>query len=196
MYVNWMAIAKVIMVLFAIYITLVFVRVLFAWLRPNMFNPIVQFVYSTTDPYLKLFAGIKFLRIGNMDFTPILALFLLYLLMILLSDVIKWGYISAEHIVILIIKLLFKFVYFIIFIFIIAVGLRFIFEVIGMRVNNVVVSIIYSISEPVVRPFRNLFKIKERKGFDFHVLISLVILVLLRYLILPRILQLISLLFR
>lgn len=192
--INWIVIAQIVKWLIAIYLLLIFIRVILVWLRPNMFNPIVQFVYNTTDPYLKLFAGIKFLRIGNIDFTPILALFLLYLLMILLGDVIKWGYISAEHIVILTIELLFKFVYFIIFIFIIAVGLRFIFEVIGMRVNNVVVSIVYSISEPAVKPLRNILKVGRIGGFDIHVLISLVLLILLRYLILPKILNLITLL--
>ncbi|UCB45667.1 MAG: YggT family protein [Spirochaetota bacterium] len=187
--------ANIIRLLFSIYILLIFVRVIFAWLRPNMFNPVVRFVYNSTNPYLKLFAGLKFLRIGALDLTPILALYLLYLIQELTYKVLLTGYFSLEILISMIIILLFKFIYFILFIFIIAVGLRFIFEILGVRSNNIFVNIVYSVSEPAVRPLRNWIKIKMKGGFDIHVLISLVILILLRYLILPRILQLISMLF-
>ncbi len=188
--------AKIVRLLFSLYILLIFVRVLFAWLRPNMFNPVVRFVYNLTDPYLKLFAGIRFLRIGYLDLTPILALYLLYLLQELSYRILYTGYFSIEILASTIIILLFRFIYFILFIFIIAVGLRFILQIAGPRVNNAFMTIVYSISEPVVKPLRNWLKIRETGRLDMHVLISLVILVLLRYLVLPRILGLVSLLFR
>jgi YggT family protein len=188
--------AHIVRLFFAVYILLIFMRVLFAWLKPNMFNPIVKFVYTLTDPYLKLFAGIRFLKIGYLDLTPILALYLLYLIQELSYKVLLTGYFSAAILASMVIILLFRFVYFILFIFIIAVGLRLIFEIIGMRANNVFISIVYSISEPVVKPLRNWIRIAGRDRFDVHVLISLAILILLRYFILPRLLRLISLLFR
>jgi YggT family protein len=113
--------AKIVRLLFSLYILLIFVRVLFAWLRPNMFNPVVRFVYNLTDPYLKLFAGIRFLRIGYIDLSPILALYLLYLLQELSYRTLYTGYFSVEILTSTIIILLFRFVYFILFIFIIAV---------------------------------------------------------------------------
>jgi YggT family protein len=188
--------AIIVRLLFTIYIVLIFIRVMFAWVRPNMFNPVVQFVYNSTNPYLRLFAGIKFLRIGALDLTPILALFLLYVISELSYNVLLKGSINLQNLISMIIMLLFKFVYFILVVFIIVVGLRFIFEIIGHRSNNIIINIIYSVSELAVRPLRNWFKIRGRSGFDIHVLISLVILILLRFLILPRILQLISMLFR
>jgi YggT family protein len=188
--------AKIVRLLFSLYILLIFVRVLFAWLRPNMFNPVVRFVYNLTDPYLKLFAGIRFLRIGYIDLSPILALYLLYLLQELSYRTLYTGYFSIEILTSTIIILLFRFVYFILFIFIIAVGLRLILGIAGPRVNNAFITIVYSISEPVVKPLRNWLKIRETGRLDVYALISLVILVLLRYLVLPRILGLVSLLFR
>lgn len=184
--------ANLVRLLFSIYIILIFLRWVFTFLRPNLFNPLVRFVYSFTDPYLKLFAGLKFLRIGYIDFSPLLALYLLYLLQELTYRVILTGYISLELIVLLIVGLLFRFIYVVIFIFIVALGLRFIFEIAGFRGNNMLVTIIYSLSEPVVKPFRNLLRTRDTQGFDIHVLISLVILVLLRYFILPRILKILS----
>lgn len=189
-------VANAVRLIFSIYILLIFVRMLFAFLKPNMFNPIVRFVYSLTDPYLKIFAGIRFLRIGYLDLTPILALYLLYLLQELSYKVLLTGYFSIEILASTFIILLFRFVYFILFIFIIAVGLRLIFEIIGKRANNVLVSIVFSVSEPVIKPLRNWLRIRESERFDIHVLISLAVLILLRWLILPRFLRLISLLFR
>ena len=189
-------IAKIVRLLFSLYILLIFVRILFAWLRPNMFNPVVRFVCTCTDPYLKLFAGIRFLRIGYLDLTPILALYLLYLLQELSYDILLRGYISVEIMASTIIILLFRFVYFILFIFIIAVGLRFVLRIAGPRRTNPFISIVYSISEPVVKPVQNWLKIRDTGRFDAHACIALVILVLLRYLVLPRILGLVSLLFR
>jgi len=181
-------VANIVRLLFSIYIMLIFVRVIFSWLRPNVFNPIVRFVYSITDPYLKLFAGIKFLRIGYIDFSPLLAFYLLYLLQELAYRVLLTGYFSIELLLSLVIVLLFRLVYFFLFIFIISVGLRFIIEIIGKRRNSMFLSVVYSMSEPAVRPIRNLLKIDYKSGFDVSTLASLAILVLLRYLILPRIL--------
>ncbi|MFW6139272.1 MAG: YggT family protein [Spirochaetota bacterium] len=185
-------VANIVRLLFSIYIILIFVRIIFAWLRPNMFNPIVRFVYRLTDPYLKLFAGLKFLRVGGLDFTPILAFYFLYLLQELSYRVLLTGYFSLNLLASLVIVLAFRFVYFIIFIFIVAVGLRFIFELINLRSNNILVRIIYSLSEPVVRPVRNALGFMHYSRFDVNVFVSLVILVFLRFLILPKLLGLIT----
>jgi YggT family protein len=188
--------ANCVYLIFAIYLILVFVRVLFAWLRPNMFNPLVRFVYTLTNPYLRLFAGIRFLRIGAFDLTPILAFFLLYLLMKLSHRVLLMGYFSSMLLAREIVVLLFRFAYFIIFVFIVATGLRFVFKLVGRRVNSIIVSIVYSLSEPVVKPFRNLlFKNGGGAGFDIPVILSFASLVLVRFMILPRILAFIETLF-
>ena len=98
---------------FSIYIILIFIRILFAWLRPNMFNPIVRFVYRLTDPYLKLFAGLRFMRIGSLDFSPIFAFYVLYLLQELCYNLILRGHITLEFFFVLAISYFFRFVYFI-----------------------------------------------------------------------------------
>ncbi len=188
--------ANVVRLFFSIYIILIFVRVLFSWLRPSMFNPIVRFVYTLTDPYLRLFAGLKFLRIGAFDFTPILAFYFLYLLQELLYKVILMGYFSFEILLSLVIVLLFRFVYFILFILMVAVALRFIFDLARFRGNNVFVAAVYSLSEPAVRPVRNALRLSNRGGFDISVFISLLVIVLLRFLLLPRILRLITMLIK
>jgi uncharacterized protein YggT (Ycf19 family) len=73
--------------------------------------------------------------------------------------------------------------------------LRFILEIIGTRARGVFAAIVYSLSEPAVKPVRRLLRGETPGGFDFSVLVSLAILILLRFLILPRLLALISRLF-
>lgn len=183
--------ANVVRLIFSIYIILIFIRILFAWLRPNMFNPIVRFVYRLTDPYLKLFAGLRFLRIGSLDFSPILAFYVLYLAQELCYNLILRGHITTEFLASLVITLGFRFVYFILFIFIVTLALRFIFGLVPMKGNNVLVAAVHSISEPAVRPFRNLLRIRHEGGVDIAALLSLIVFVLARVVILPRILKLI-----
>jgi YggT family protein len=159
-----------------------------------MFNPLVRFVYRLTDPYLKLFAGMRFIRIASLDLSPIFALYVLYLFQELLYNLILRGHITLEFVFILAITYFFRFVYFILFIFLITVALRFIFGFIRMRGNNMFVTAIYSISEPAVRPFRNLLKIQGQKSFDIAAFLSLIVIVLSRFFILPRLLDLIKML--
>jgi len=181
--------AKIVRLIFSVYIILIFVRVLFAWARPNMFNPLVRFVYAVTGPYLRLFAGLRFLRVGAFDLSPLLAFYFLYLLMEMSYKVLLTGYFSWLLLLSLAVALLFRFVYFVLFVFIVATGLRFVFEIAGRRVNSVLVSIVYSLSEPVVRPFRNILaRSGGAFGFDVAVVLSLASLVLARYLLLPRLL--------
>ncbi len=184
--------ANIVRLVFSIYIMLIFIRVIFAWLKPNMFNPIVRFVYGLTDPYLRLFARVRFLRVGMLDFTPLLAFYILYLMMELSYNMLIRGYISPELLISLIVVLLFRFIYFILFIFLIAVGLRLILEIIGFRTNNLFSTIVYSLSEPAVRPLQHYLRLPNSSGFDFNVVVSLAIIILLRFFLLPRLLALIT----
>jgi YggT family protein len=177
--------------IFSIYIILLIIRILFAWLRPNMFNPIVRFVYRLTDPYLKLFAGMRFMRIGALDFSPIFAFYVLFLMQELLYKLILRGHITLEFFLDQVALYSFRFVYFFLVIFIITVALRFIFGFVRMRGNNVIVTAIYSVSEPAVRPFRNLLKVQREGSFDIAALLSLIVIILARFIILPRLLKLI-----
>lgn len=189
-------VANIVRLLFSIYIILIFVRVLFVWLRPNMFNPLVRFVHMLTDPYLKLFANIRFLRVGNFDLSFLLAFYLLYLFQELSYNLLLRGHITPELLLSLILVLAFRFVYFLLFIFLVATGLRLIFEIAGLRTRGVLVAVVYSLSEPVVRPIRNAFRLAEYSRFDFSVAISLLIIVLLRFFVLPQILKFLLILIR
>ena len=70
------AIAKILDILFTILYWLLLIRALISWVSPDPSNPIVQFLYKTTEPILEPIRRI--LPIGfrfGIDISPIIAFF-------------------------------------------------------------------------------------------------------------------------
>jgi len=68
------AVAKILDVVLTILYWLILVRALISWVNPDPFNPIVQFLYKTTEPIL--YPIRKILPLGlrfGIDISPILA---------------------------------------------------------------------------------------------------------------------------
>lgn len=57
-----------------IYGVMCFVRVLLTWFPGAEYSPLGRLLGRLCDPYLNLFRGLRFLRVGMMDFSPMLAL--------------------------------------------------------------------------------------------------------------------------
>ncbi|MCQ2594520.1 MAG: YggT family protein [Treponemataceae bacterium] len=56
------------------YALLVFVRVMITWFPSAQYSKAGQFLSNLCDPFLNLFRRIRFLRFGNLDFSPALAI--------------------------------------------------------------------------------------------------------------------------
>jgi len=69
---------------------LIIIRALISWVNPDPFNPIVQFLYKTTEPFLMPFRRIILAWKIGIDLSPIFAilalLFLRYFLVNILID--------------------------------------------------------------------------------------------------------------
>ena len=68
------ALAKILDVILTIYYWLILIRALISWVNPDPYNPIVQFLYKTTEPILEpirriLPLGLKF----GIDISPVIA---------------------------------------------------------------------------------------------------------------------------
>jgi YggT family protein len=57
-----------------VYTLLCFVRILITWVPSWSYTRPGRFLASLCDPWLNLFRGIPFLRFGNLDFSPVIAL--------------------------------------------------------------------------------------------------------------------------
>jgi len=66
------ALAHIVDIILTIMYWLIMIRALLSWVSPDPYNPIVQFLYRTTEPILEPFR--RFIPpLGGMDLSPIVA---------------------------------------------------------------------------------------------------------------------------
>lgn len=75
------ALANILDILFTILVWLIFIRAIISWVNPDPYNPIVQFLFKTTEPILYPIRKILPLdfRFG-IDISPIIAFLILFFL--------------------------------------------------------------------------------------------------------------------
>lgn len=73
------AIAEIINILLTILYWLIIIRAIISWVNPDPFNPIVQFLYNTTEPILTPLRRVT-PRIGMFDISPLLAILIIFFL--------------------------------------------------------------------------------------------------------------------
>ncbi len=80
-----LALAKILDIVLTILWWLIIIRALISWVNPDPYNPIVQFLYKTTEPILypiRKFLPLYF-KIG-IDLSPLIAILIIYFLQIFL----------------------------------------------------------------------------------------------------------------
>jgi len=76
----FIALARLVDLVFNIYIFIVVARALVSWVNPDPYNPIVRFLHNSTDPVLYRLRKMLPFSTGSIDFSPMILIFLLYLL--------------------------------------------------------------------------------------------------------------------
>lgn len=61
-------------------VILIIARAVVSWVNADPYNPIVRFIHSSTDPILQPLQRVLPLRVGMVDFSPMLAILVLYFL--------------------------------------------------------------------------------------------------------------------
>ena len=87
----FIALANIINVILTMFYWLILIRALISWVSPDQFNPIVQFLYRTTDPILDPIR--RFLPMMGVDISPIIAfVMIMFLRSFLVSTLMDIGY--------------------------------------------------------------------------------------------------------
>ncbi len=76
---------RVLASLVSVYTFICFVRIILTWIPSLSYSRFTNFLARITDPYLNLFRGIRWLRMGSFDFSPAVGLCLLSVASSLLS---------------------------------------------------------------------------------------------------------------
>jgi len=78
------AVARTLNILLSLYMLLIIGRAIISWVHPDPYSPLVRFLVGATEPFL---APLRRLLPGwrmGMDFSPLLALLIIYFLKIFL----------------------------------------------------------------------------------------------------------------
>ncbi len=75
----------------SLYTLLCFIYILMSWFPGARFTKFGKFMTSICEPYMGLFRKMSFLRIGNIDFSPIVSLGILSLASAILAGIQKTG---------------------------------------------------------------------------------------------------------
>jgi len=78
------AIATVLDVVLTIYMWVIIVRALLSWVNPDPYNPIVQFLYSITEPVMYRVRQVLPMSGMGIDFSPIVILLAIMFLKVFL----------------------------------------------------------------------------------------------------------------
>lgn len=140
-----------------IYTILCVIDILLSWFPNAKHSGFGKFLSSICDPYLNLFSKIKFLRIGNIDFSPIISIGILSLLSSILAGVTSTGRIYLGGILGTIIQMIWSVVSMFLFIILIFSFIRWITLASNKRsafwdqVDSFIQKIAYKISKPFSR---------------------------------------------
>lgn len=164
-----------------IYVALIFVRVLLTWVNPNPYTPFMRFLSRAVDPVLNL--GRRYFRLtfGGIDFSPILVIILVQLLGVVVGQwLIGLGRGAPVTIIfpllaMAVIGLLDSITWMLLIIMVV----RVIMSLVNPSPYNILVRIVYGLSEPLLAPMRRFFPVGPG-GLDIRALVFLLILILIR----------------
>ncbi|MBI9102119.1 MAG: YggT family protein [Spirochaetales bacterium] len=176
--------------LLSVYMLLLFIRVLLTWFRgPAMGKP-VEILKMVTDPYLNWFRRFSFLRLGNFDFSPLLAFIVIGVVLNITSTIAAYGKITLGVVLALIVSSLWSAASFLLTIFLIIAVVRYIMYLVGTSAYSTFAKTLENMLEPINDFFRRLlFKQKfmaQNKMTGISAIVLLILLVggnfLMRYL--------------
>lgn len=170
--------------LFGLFILMVMLRFILATVRADFYNPVSQFLVKVTNPLLiplrKLIPSI-----GKVDLSALVLMLALQMASFGIIALLRGGQVSVVALVILSIA---ELVGLLLNVFLFSIFIQVIISWVNPGTYNPVVSLLYSITEPVLRPCRRL--IPPVSGIDLSPLVALIAIQLAKMLLLPPLFQL------
>jgi len=164
---------------FGLYILAVLLRFLLQWVRADFYNPISQFLVKITTPPLKILR--RFIPgFGGVDLAAIVLAWVLKYIELLLILLITG---SSFNLLGPLLWAIPDLVELVINIFLFAVLIQVILSWINPGSYNPASALLYSLTEPVMRPARNI--LPPISGLDLSPMLVMIGLILLKMLLLP-----------
>lgn len=173
--------------LFGLYILAFMLRFLLALVRADFYNPVSQFLVKITNPVLVPLRRIV-PSLGKFDTSTLLSMFILQVIALLLIMALRGASLSPLAIGILALSELLELL---LNVFLFAILIQVIISWINPGNYNPVTSLLYTLTEPILRPCRQL--IPAIGGLDLSPMVALIGLQVAKMLLIPPLHQLASL---
>jgi len=169
---------------FSLYILAVMLRFLLQWVHADFRNPVAQALVKITNPPLKPLR--RFIPgLGGIDLASIILMLVLQIIaLVLIAMIIGVQYTPAALLLAAIAELLAL----LINVFLFSILIQVIISWVNPGAYNPVMTMLYSLNEPILRPARRL--IPPVGGLDLSPLVAAVALQILKMLLIPPILHL------
>jgi len=165
--------------LFGLYIVAIMLRFLLAVVRADFYNPVSQFLVKVTNPPLIVLRRI-IPSTGKIDTSALVLMLILQLLSFVLISLLRGSPLAAWPLLVLSLRELAELA---LNVFLFSIFIQIIISWVNPGTHNPVVSLLYSITEPVLRPCRRI--IPPISGMDLSPLAALIAIQLAKFLILP-----------
>jgi YggT family protein len=142
--------------LLVLYIILISMRVMLTWLAGAAYGRAWRLLEEVTDPYLKLFRGLHFLRRGSFDFTPVAAIMALVVALNLVSAVLLRGRFTLGILLSALLGALWSGLSFLLLLFLILAVVRLLLLLFSPRRESPLAGLLESMARPVVSLVRGL----------------------------------------
>ena len=145
------------------YMLLIFIRIMLTWVGTGHGSTgrTSELLASLTDPYLNYFKRFSFLKAGMVDFSPIVGVLLLVVILNILSTLSVYGKITLGIILLILLQALWSAVSFIITLMIILTALRLGIELFFPDSYSLFKTTLEAIVSPLVRYVKNIFARKK-----------------------------------
>lgn len=171
-------------IVFGLYILAVMLRFMLQWFRADFYNPFAQALIKITNPPLKPLR--RFIPgVAGMDMASIVLMLALQMIAVALISFVSG---QSLHPAFLFFYSLAELVSLFIMVFVVAIIIQVIVSWVNPGVYNPALSMVYALTEPVLRPARRL--IPAVGGLDLSPLVATVALYLLKMLVYPPIVAL------
>ncbi len=169
----------VISTLFSLYVLVLMLRFLLAWVRADFYNPVSQFLVKASNPLLLPLRRV-IPPLGGVDAASVVAMLLVQMLAIALILLLRGGGIGLQALIFIslaeLVDLAFK-------VFIYGIVIQAILSWINPGAYNPAVNLLHALTEPVLRPVRRL--LPPFSGLDLSPLLAILGLEVLRRLVIP-----------
>lgn len=178
-----MNILNLISLLISVYTLLLFVRVILTWVPSMEYSKFGRFLANICDPFLNIFKKVRFLRAGNIDFTPMLAIGSLVIVSSILQNIINSKRISVGIIIASVINLCWTIIHSVLIVLIVVVLIRLIVSLLNKDTDSQIWVQLDKMISPVAYHLSNMIFPKKYIKYQTVLIVTLVALVICHFLL-------------